>query len=338
MEVEHDIQKRILDAIKLQLPKGEKIALVLQDTLSLSQDAVYRRMRGDVPFTIYETKKICETFKLSFDDYGALKRGSVVFNYNPLESINFRFETWMTGLRDGLRMLRKLDGVEMMVSVDDTPIFQLFNQPHLMRFKVFFWAKTYLRLPEYENTKFKDEKIDKETMAIGIESLNIYNSVPSIEVYGPETLRGFLRQIEYYFDSHYFQDPAYALTLLDSLYNFMEHMKAQAEAGRKFSYGNEVPNSGNEFKMYANDTFLPDNTYLTKWKGGSSVYFTHNLMNYLFTSDPYYVSESEAVLHRLVDNSSLISKENVKQRERFFAGIERTISNFRRKVEAELEL
>ncbi len=338
MEPEHDIQKRILDAVKLQLPKGEKIAHILQETLSLSQDAVYRRMRGEVPFTIYETKKLCETYNLSFDDYGSLKKGSVNFNYNPLESINFRFESWMTGLRDGLRMLRRLDGVHMIVSVDDTPIFQLFNRPHLMRFKVFFWAKTYLNLPEFVDAKFKNDKIDKATMAIGIESLNIYNSVPSVEVYGPETLRGFLRQIEYYFDSHYFEDPAYALELLKDLYNLMEHLKNQAVSGRKFSYGNDVPSSGNEFKMYSNDTFLPDNTYLTKWKGGSAVYFTHNLMNYLYTSDPYYVQESDFVLNKLIDNSSLISKENVKQRERFFAGIERTILNFRRKVEAELAI
>ena len=258
MEVVLDIQQRLFESIKLLLPKGEKIAHVLQDKLHLSQDAVYRRLRGEVPLTIYETKKLCDLFGLSFDDYGEIKKGRVSFNYNPLDSFNWKFESWMTGLRDGLRMVKQLDDVKMIVSVDDTPIFQLFNLPHLMRFKVFFWAKTYLQLPEYQNAKFKKEKIDKEIMALGIESLNIYNSIPSIEIYGPETLRGFLRQIEYFFDSHYFEDPAYALQLLDNLYQLMEHLKAQAEAGRKFTYGNETPPSGNNFKMYSNDTFLPD--------------------------------------------------------------------------------
>ncbi|MBN4073057.1 hypothetical protein JYT74_03340 [Crocinitomix catalasitica] len=338
MEVENDIQKRILGSIKLQLQGEEMLATVLQDTLHLSQDAVYRRMRGDVALTIYETKKLCEEFGLSFDEYGEIRKGIVQFKYNPRGSINWRFESWMEGLRDGLVMVKNLENVKMIVSVDDTPLFHLFNRPHLLRFKVFFWAKTYLRLPEYKDQKFKVDRLDKKITELAIESLNIYNSIPSVEVYGPETLRGLLRQIEYYFDLNYFEDQAYALKLLDNCYSLMEHIKAEATVGRKYTRGNEVPTSGNEFKMYSNDTFLPDNTYLTKWDGGSLVYFTHNMMNYLYSHDPHYVEESEFMLNKLIDNSCLISVENVKQRERFFAKIERSILDFRRKMEMGIEI
>ncbi|MEX1003695.1 MAG: hypothetical protein WDZ35_16365 [Crocinitomicaceae bacterium] len=338
MEIENDIQQRIFQAIQIQLPEGDKLANVLQELLHLSQDAAYRRLRGDVPLTIYETKKLCTQFALSFDDFNEFQRGRVQFSYNPLRSIDMNYKSYLTGLRDGLREVRQLKNAHLIMSINDTPIFQLFNLPHLTRFKFFFWAKTYLQMPEYKNEKFKREKVDKESLAIGIEAQNLYHSIPSSEIYGPETLRGTLRQIQYYFDSHLFENPDYALEILDNLIQLNEHMKIQAEIGHKFTRGNEPVTSGNEFNMYSNDTYIADNTYLIKWEGGSSVYLSHNIMNYLVTTDPYYCEESENILTKLIDNSSLISKINAKERNHFFGNMERTILNFRRKVEAELEV
>lgn len=336
MDVNQDVQQRIFDAIKKQLPKDEKIATVLMNTLFLSQDAVYRRLRGDVPLTIYETKTLCEAYNISFDEIDAYKRGSVNFSYLPLDRIGLNFESWITGLRDGLKQIKNLDDTSMLMSVNDTPIFQLFNLPHLTRFKFFFWAKTYLKIPAYENELFRREKIDKQTLMIGIEAHNIYNSIPTTEIYSAETLRGTLRQIQYYFDAHLFEDRSYVLELVDNLLALIGHLKAQAEIGRKYAYGNEPPTAGNSIDMYFNETFISDNTYLIKSNSGSSVYLSHNIMNYLNTTDPYYIQESEFVLEKLVNNSNLISKVNAKDRNRFFATLEINVRNFRKKVEAEL--
>ncbi|MBD3637999.1 MAG: hypothetical protein HUJ25_11645 [Crocinitomicaceae bacterium] len=338
MEIEHDIQQRIFNSIKLQLPKEEKLSQVLQDKLFISQDAAYRRLRGDVPLTIYETRTLCDAFNLSFDDYGELQQGRVQFSYNPLVSIDMNYKSYLSGLRDGLKQVRQLDNAHIIMSINDTPLFQIFNLPHLTRFKFFFWAKTYLMMPEYQNEKFKREKIDKESLAIGIEALNYYNSIPTTEIYGPETLRGTLRQIEYYFDSHLFEDPSYALEILDNLMQLIDHMRTEAENGAKYTRGNEPITNGNEFNMYCNDTYIADNTYLIKWDTGTSVYLSHNILNYLVTTDPYYAEESEKVLTKLKDNSSLISKINAKERNKFFGNLERTVLNFRRKVEAELDI
>jgi len=336
MEIVQDIQQRIFDAIRNQLPKDEKIAGVLMNTLHLSQDAVYRRLRGDVPLTIYETKTLCEAYNISFDELDAYKKGVVSFNYLPLDRIGLNFESWLTGLRDSLQQIKKMDNTRMIMSVNDTPIFQLFNLPHLTRFKFFFWAKTYLKIPAYENELFKREKIDKDVLMIGIEAHNIYNSIPTVEIYSPETLRGTLRQIQYYLDAHLFEEREYALELIDNLTDLIHHMKKQAELGRKFARGNEPPAAGNPIEMYYNETFISDNTYLIQSDSGTAVYLTHNIMNYLNTTDPYYIQESEFVLEKLVNNSNLISQVNVKDRNRFFAELEKNVLNFRKELEASI--
>src|SRR5690606_2683609 len=111
-----------------------------------------------------------------------------------------------------------------------------------------------------EHELFKREKIDKRVLMIGIEAHNIYNSIPSIEVYSKETLRGTIRQIQYYFEARLFEDPHYALELIDNLTTLVRHLKMQAEIGRKFANGNEPPTSGNPLEMYINETFISDNT------------------------------------------------------------------------------
>ena len=275
---------------------------------------------------------------ISFDEIDTYKKGVVNFNYIPLDRIDLNFESWITGLRDALRQMKGMEDTKLTMSVNDTPIFQLFNLPHLTRFKFFFWAKTYLKIPAYENKLFKREKIDKRILSIGIEAHNIYNSIPTIEIYSRETLRGTLRQIQYYFEAHLFEDPNYALELIDNLLDLISHLKAQAEAGRKFAFGNEAPSAGNDLEMYYNETYISDNTYLVKSDSGSAVFFSHNIMNYLNTSDPYYIQESEFVLDKLINNSNLISQVNTKDRNRFFAEIEANVRNFRKKVELEIEI
>ena len=60
-------------------------------------------------------------------------------------------------------------------------------------------------------------------------------------------------------------------------------------------------------------------------------------MNYLNTTDPYYIQESEFVLDNLKQNSNLISEVNTKDRNRFFGELVRNVTNFKKKVELELE-
>ena len=99
-KVTKDIQKRIFETIKMELPKDEKSAVVLMNKLNLSQDAVYRRLRGDVPLTIDEIKSFCEAFNISFDLGGTLPCPSgPMFNRKlpPLSFISLSFSYTFVG-------------------------------------------------------------------------------------------------------------------------------------------------------------------------------------------------------------------------------------------------
>lgn len=335
----NDIQQTILDTIKRRLPEGRKLSEAIQDDLHVSSDAAYRRIRGDVALTIYETKILSEKYNISFDNIGEFKKDKVIFNYKPLKSIEFNFESYLTNLRDSLREIKKVNNPHIYISVNDTPMLQLFNFPHLTRFKFFFWAKSYLSIERYQDVKLAYEKIDPKILQIGIEAHNIYNSIPTSELFCPEALRGVLRQIEYYFDADMFESTDYVMALLNNLLELSNHLKHQAEVGHKFVYGNEPNTSPNtKFDMYYNDTYLPDNTYYIEHDEGAHTFFTHNIMNTITTSDPTYNKDTKMILDRLIDNSTLISVTSVKERNKFFASLNRTINNFKKRIELEMEI
>ena len=81
----------------------------MQENLSISSDAAYRRIRGDVPLTIYNTKVLSEKYDISSDNIGEFKKDKVIFNYKPLSKIDFNFESYLTTIRNNLRQIKSLN-------------------------------------------------------------------------------------------------------------------------------------------------------------------------------------------------------------------------------------
>ncbi|MCE3295890.1 MAG: hypothetical protein K0R65_1604 [Crocinitomicaceae bacterium] len=333
-----DIQEKLIDAIKDKIQGEDSLGKALADVLNLSLDAVYRRCRGETAFTIFEVRKLCSHYGISFDALMDVRSDHVVFSYNSLSEYDFSLDRYLESILEGVKAVKNLPGATLTLTVKDTPLFQFLNFPHLLRFKLYFWAKSFLNVEEYKNAQFGYEKISEKTFQTGKEILQVYNMIPSKEIYDFDFLRGFIRQIQYYFDAYLFKDPNYALKLLNEMQELLNHMKAQISIGKKFMYGTHPPASGNEYEVYLNQTIITDSTYCFHSEAGSGLYLTHNMMNFLHTKDLNYVGESEQILHKLLENSSLISKVNEKERNAFFYKLERSIQLCKQKIEAELTI
>ena len=333
--MKQDIQTTLFQLIKQKNAGEDSLGNVLSDVLSISSDAVYRRLRNETALTIQEVKKLCVHYNISFDALCATGDGKVVFSYPPLDTFDFGLESYLEGILQAFHKLKQLSGGEIILSVNNIQFFQLLNFPQLMRFKLYFWAKTHLQMEEYKDQQFKHEKTSDTAFSLGMEILQIYNSIPSKEIYDPEFMRGFLRQIHYYYTSHLFEDPSYALFLHDRILLLSSHLEAQANCGKKFMYGTQAPANGNNFEMYLNETINSDATFYYKGKELQGVYLTHNLMNYLETTDENYVNDSKLIIDKQLANSSLISLVNEKERNNFFFEFNKTINSFKKKMEAD---
>jgi hypothetical protein len=332
-----NIQTLLFEQVKLRLPKELSLGAALSDVLSISPDAVYRRYRGETPVTISEAAKMCNHFNLSFDALAQMGEGKVVFSYPPLNTFDFSLEGYLEGILEAFKKLKSLDGAEMILSVNNLNLFQLMNFPQLVRFKLYFWAKTHLQIPLYAEQQFKHERTSDKAFALGKEILQIYNSVPSREIYDPEFMRGFMRQIQYYVKAHLFEEPEYALFLHDRISMLSDHLKQQAILGKKFMFGTQVPAEGNDFTMFLNETINSESTFYYEGKDAKGVYLSHNIMSYLESNNPDYTDDSRSILDRQMANSSQISIINEKERNNYFYEFDRTIGRFKKKIEADLE-
>ncbi|MBI1835912.1 MAG: helix-turn-helix domain-containing protein [Flavobacteriia bacterium] len=293
-----DIQATLFNLIKEKIGNDDSLGRALADVLNVSQDAVYRRYRGETALTIHEIQKICSYYGISFDSLLDIQQNRVVFQYRSLEAYDFSLDAYLEGILAGVKQIKSFTNPTIVLTVKDSPLFQLLNFPHLFRFKLYFWAKSYLNIDQYKTEQFTHEKTAEKTFLMGKEILQIYNSIPSKEIYDYDLMRGFIRQIQYYFDAYLFKDPHYAIRLLTEMQMLLNHMKAQVTIGKKFMYGTQAPASGCEYEVFLNDTTISDSTYFFKSIEKKGLYVTHNMMNYLQTTDEIYVNESEQILNK----------------------------------------
>ena len=336
--MKRDHQKAIFDEIKRKINGNDSLGNVVGDILHISQDAVYRRYRGETLLTIFELEKLCKEFNISIDALFELNKNKVLFDFQPLDGFDFSMDSYLGGVRDSLKQIKSQSNPELIITINNIPFLQLLNYPHLVRFKLYFWAKTYLQLDEYKDAQFEFEKIHPNSFQIGAETLQIYNSIPSKEIYDLEMLRGLTREIYTAVSSHQFKDPSFALYLLDVMDRFVDHLKAQMDAGKKFIVGTEPPASGNEFEVYLNGTSNQGTTIYYKTDDYKGLAIAHNLMNTLHTSDPEYIADTEGVINRQLNNSSIISSVNEKERNKFIFQLRNMIDSFRKKIQLDLEM
>jgi hypothetical protein len=316
--VNSGIQAKLFEFIKQSLNEDESIGIVLSDVLSLSTDAVYRRMRLETLMTIEEVRKLCIHFNISFDALIEMKSGNALFTYLQLNEGNFTIEKYLEGILNGLGRLKSINDAKLYFSINNVHFFQALNFPQIVRFRLFFWAKTHLLLPAFRDQKFHHEKISADAFNLGREILQAYNRIPSVEIVDQDMMRGFLRQVLYYLESDFFEDPSYAIFLADRVHMWLEHYKHQAAVGKKFIVGTNPPASGADLTLYLNDTINMDTTFYYEGAKKKGVYLTHNIMNYLHTTDEFYVKDSWGILDCQIANSSLISQVNNKERTKYF--------------------
>ncbi|MFT5860443.1 MAG: hypothetical protein ACI865_002556 [Flavobacteriaceae bacterium] len=334
--MQKDHQSTIFSIIKHRINKTESLGDAVGEVLSLSQDAVYRRSRGETLLTIYELEKLCAHYEISLDALFESKDSKVIFDFQPLDNFDYTLEGYLETMAAGFKQIKSQKDAKLMLSINNTHFLQLLNFPHLVRFKLYFWARTYLNVEEYQGEQLAHKKITEAQITPGWEILRAYISIPSKELFDPEFFRGFTREILYYFNARLFKDPSYAVFLLDHLLQCVEHIKQQVAIGKKYIVKTEPPASGNEYEVYLNDTLngITSTYYNTGEHEG--FYMAHNIMNTIHTTDKGYVADSLSVLERQFANSSMISGVNEKERNNFFHKLETSIKKAKAQVELEL--
>jgi len=319
-------QNDFVDLIKNALPPGHSLVGELSDLLNISSDSAYRRIRGETSFTFEEVVIICNRFSISFDSFISSQSGSVSFRYNMVDITIGSFKKYIQKICTDLVSVRQSRDRQIIYAADDIPIFLLFAVPEVAYFKMFYWMKSVLNIPELEKMKYDPSFIDEDLRKWGEEMLNSYSIVPSIEIWNDTTFTSIIKEIDFYHESGLFQSEEQALNLCDRLSELLNDIRKMAERSSKRE------GLADNYLLYNSDVEVGNNCILATAGQMQALYIRHYTFNILVTTDKTFCEETSQWLNGLIRKSTLISGVSEKQRYQFFQKAQECVEKLKSKI------
>ncbi|MGH2553497.1 MAG: hypothetical protein ACRDEB_07260 [Chitinophagaceae bacterium] len=210
---------------------------VVSEVLHVSSDSAYRRIRGETLLVLDEARQLCNHFHLSLDQLLDVKSSYTLFQTDRVHHRELNFQKYLEGILYRLKQVNGFVRSEIIYLSKDLPFFHNFLSEPLFAFHYFFWMKSIVRHPEFENKQFSMDYLTSELKQMGAEILRLYNIIPSTEIWNTECVNSIIFQLEYYREAGYITSSAEVRKLYDSVESVICHLKDQAENGCKFLPG-----------------------------------------------------------------------------------------------------
>jgi hypothetical protein len=329
MNKSREIQNVFIDLIKQRLPDHISVVHEISELLGISYDSAYRRLRGDKDLSIEELKLLSHKYRISIDSLFGQSNADVMFHPFVLKGED-GFKQWLKLRVLEVQKINESRDKELIIVARDLPVYYFFNFPELAAFKIYFWKKMLLHLPEYHDMKLNINELSTELLEIGHQLLSLYNLIPTIEIWCQETFTRIMQQIEFCRISGFFMHKNDAVILFEKLEMLIRHIQYQTEQGCKFNIGYKVTEDEEEnFKVYFNEILLIDNTILIVKDGVKTIFMTHNSLDILLTTSPAFCNQVEHALRNIMKTGNHISGTTGFECQRIFTAIYEKLEEYK---------
>jgi hypothetical protein len=313
---EKEQQKRLFKWIEDIIPKSTSLVDELADVLEISTDSAYRRLRGETLLNINEIAVLCTKYSISFDSFISELSNSVTFGFATIQPSTESFFEYLSKIYYNLKRINQAGNASIIYSAEDIPIFHLFGFPDLAKFKLYYWLKSVINVPEFGLMKYTASVISDNFIELGIKMRDEYYQVNSVEVWSELTIYSICKQIQYCLEAGFFASKKDLENVYTQLYELLDQIKVFAENNKKFT---PAMNSFKEnYQLYSCDFKLGNNCIFISQGDSKTVYLTFNTLNSLHTSNKSFCADTERWLGSLIKKTELISGVSEKLRNQFF--------------------
>ena len=298
-------------AVRSKLPNGTNIANILSDILFIGKEAIYRRLRGEVAFSLHEAAMIARKLNISLDSI--IQTAS---SDNPTyELISQRFynlrERDYDAYEEYLGVLKFASMEPYSEQVYTSNLFPLFpsNRNYLFsKYNSFRWM--YLNMDLNSIKTFHDmehpERQYELSKAIIDETMNIKNT---LFIWDNTIIESIIKEIKYFRSIRLMNDEDVNL-FKSELHTYLDTLENIASKGR-FETGNKVQIFISNINTDTAYSYLETPNIHLSMIGA----FT---MNYMVSLDTESLQRMKNRVHTLKRVSSLISESGEIQRIQFF--------------------
>jgi hypothetical protein len=291
----------------------------IAELLSISNDSAYRRIRGDKPISFEELKTICSHYKISLDQLLNLQSNNFIFTGKLNNDENFKFENWLEEVLRQFSIIAASPKKHIYFLLKDLPFNLHFQIPELTAFKCFVWLRSFSGYQVDKGIKFSFNYPGfEEHNAIGMKIVNVYNTIPTTEIWNTEGINTTLQQIDYYHEAGGIISKEQAIILFDKVEELVNHIEKEAGLGYKFRIG-EQPNSGSaEYRLFNNELIIGDNSLIAEVGDVKMTFLNHSFMHFVGTRDEAFNKALFNNFNNLMQKSTLISTSGERDRVKFF--------------------
>ena len=299
--------------------------------LDISNDSAYRRIRADKPISFEELQKLCVHYKVSLDQFLNLQSDAFIFTGKLGNEVNFVFENWLQEVLKQYSIISSFEKKHIYFLIKDLPFNVHFEIPELAAFKCFVWMRCFSGYQVDKGIKFSfDYPGFEEHNAMGQKIVDIYNTIPTTEIWNTEGINTTIQQIEYYHEAGDLVSKEQAIVLLDKVELLVNHIEKEAELGLKFKIGEQPNQASAPYQLFNNELILGDNSLLAELGDMKVAFLNHSFMHFVGTRDKTFTTAIFTNLNNLMQKSTLISSSDERDRKKFFNRLREEIH--RRKV------
>ncbi len=140
--MDQNIQQKLIATIRSYMPEDKNIGDFLADILHIGKVSVYRRVRGEVPFTLDEVARISSELDFSLDRIiGIKKPRKAIFDLHLLSQAE-PSDTYVEALQNYGNLLQRMiasNNFHMRVALNTLSYTFLHNKAELSKFRFYKW-------------------------------------------------------------------------------------------------------------------------------------------------------------------------------------------------------
>ncbi|EAZ82708.1 hypothetical protein [Algoriphagus machipongonensis] len=327
MKSAFDSQVQFFNSLKAAIPSYCSLVDAVAETIDVSIDSAYRRIRGEKLLNYQEMFMLCQKYNISVDRLFSLNSNTIVFQSNQNKFEKDNFHKWMEDVYAQLQMVQSFNKKHIYFLLKDMPPWYHYYHKELALFKFFFWKKSILYSDSINGKHFSlQDECEPDLEELQNKILKVYNKIDTTEIWNEEGINTTLRQIHLYQDMGLIPDPQDTIKLYNCLLEVVDHLENMAEVGKKFPFGG-TPNEGSpDYNFFVNEFVLGDNTFFVELDDIKITYLNYNVIYFMGTSDQTFNEGMFQNLKNLIKKSTQISKVGEKERRQFFNKLRKKIS------------
>ena len=308
--ITNELNTGLVNAVKEKLPSKDNLANALMDILYIGKEAIYRRLRGEVPFTLAEAAVISRKLGISLDKMiGVSFRDNAVFDMNIVSSEK-PFEAYYSILEkqvDLFRSVKEDETSEIGTSSNIIPQTLSLKYNMLSKFRLFKWMyqNENIKCKHFEEMEIPQKMVEKQK-----EYSDLVSHIHSVDyIWDNMIFSHLVNDIQYFCSIHLITDEDKDL-LKEELFLLIDEMEELSARGKS--------KAGNDVKIYiSNINFEATYSYLDTSSTQLSLIRIYSI-NSITTQDQEMFRGLKEWIQSLKKFSTLISESGEMQRIQFF--------------------